>query len=345
MRPGYRASVSAVFIILAVLTLSPRAMAQQAKPAASSASSFQTPRTPWGDPDFQGIWNAMVQLPMQRRLPGQKPQVENDEGGPPILKDLLGKPTTDGRTGDGPEFWYEFGLSLPNGQKELVVDPPDGRIPPKTPAAQKRRQQFELSMAGVAKDMPRPGGWVETMDPWLRCITRGVPGMYDPTWTGYNMNFLITQGPGWVAILSEQIHETRVIPLESRAPLPDNVRQWLGDSRGRWEGNTLVIETTNFSPEMNGNWHETNWYSGPNTKVTERYTRLNENFIDARYTIDDPVEYTRPWTFAVPWNNKNAPDRIFEYGCHEGNYGLGNILSGARAREKEQPAKKASSNK
>jgi hypothetical protein len=198
-------------------------------------------------------------------------------------------------------------------------------------------------MAGVPKDEPRPGGWLEDSDPWLRCLTRGLPGMWTPT--AYNMNFLITQGPGWVAILSEMIHETRIIPLGGRPALPSNVPQWLGDSRGHWEGNTLVVETTNFSPKLHGLWQERDWYGTPNARIVERYRRLDANTIDFRYTIDDPTQYTRPWTVAIPWRKNNAPDRIFEYGCHEGNNSLTNVLSGARARDKAAAAEKAAAAK
>jgi len=339
MRFGYRESIGAAFVILAVLTLSPRLAAQQAKAPASKPSAGVPAKTPWGDPDLQGLWNTQTKTPFQRLRPGEKPP-ENEEDGPPLgapgntpdLKDTLGKPTGQQQTGNGPEHWYEFGQAVPTGQTSLVIDPPDGRIPAMTPEAAKKRREYDEAMAGVAKDEPRPGGWLEDADPWLRCITRGVPGMFHPT--GYNLNFLITQGPGWVAILSEMIHETRIIPLDGRPALPSNVRQWLGDSRGHWEGDTLVVETTNIDPNMHGLWQERDWYGTPNAKITERYKRVDANTIDFRYTIDDPTQYTRPWTVEIPWRTNNAPDRIFEYACHEGNNSMTNILSGARAREK-----------
>ena len=356
MRFGYRGSIGAVVLVVAVLTLSPRLVAQQVTEATSQPSSRETPRTPWGDPDLEGIWNSMVTIPFQRLLPGEKPPANDDgpelgaAGNTPVLKDLLGNPTYQRATGNGPEHWYEYGLNIPTNQTSLVIDPENGRIPAMTPEAQERRRKYDESMAGVPKDEPKPGGWLEDADPWVRCITRGLPGMFDPTTTGYNMNFLITQGPGWVAILSEMIHETRIIPLDDRPALPSDVRQLLGDSRGRWEGNTLVIETTNFDPKMHGLWQERSWYGTPNTRVIERYTRVDENTIDFQFTIDDPTQYTRPWTVAIPWRKDNAPDRILEYGCHEGNYGLANILSGARARdraaaEKASAAQTAGSNR
>ena len=346
MRVGYRGSIGAALVILAVLTLSPRLVAQQAKVAASQPSSRAAARTPWGDPDLQGLWNTQTKTPFQRPRPGEKPP-ENEEDGPPlgapgntpVLKDTLGQATTEHQTGNGPEHWYEFGQAVATGHDALVIDPKDGRIPPMTPEAQEKRRAFDVSMAGVPKDMPRPGGWLETVDPWLHCITRGVPGMFHPT--GYNLNFLITQGPGWVAILSEMIHETRIIPLDGRPALPSDVRQWLGDSRGHWEGDTLVVETTNIDRRMHGLWQERDWYGTPNARIVERFKRVDANTIDFQYTIDDPTQYARPWTVAIPWRTNNAPDRIFEYGCHEGNNSLWNILSGARAKEKAAATKKA----
>jgi hypothetical protein len=352
MRFGYRGSIGAASVILAVLTLSPRLVAQQAKTAASQPSSREIARTPWGDPDLQGIYNSLVRTPFQRLRPGEKPPAREEDGPPvgapgntPVLKDVLGNPTNEHQTGNGPEHWYEWSLDLPTGQASLVIDPEDGRIPPMTPEAQKRRREFDESMAGVPKDEPKPGGWIENADPWLRCITRGVPGMFDPNGTAYNMNFLITQGPGWVAILSEMIHETRIIPLDGRPALPSNVTQWLGDSRGHWEGDTLVVETTNFDPRMHGLWQETNWYGTANTRLVERYRRVNAGTVDLRYTIDDPTQYTRPWTVEIPWRTQNAPDRILEYGCHEGNLAMTHILSGARAKDKAAAEKKAAAAK
>ncbi len=353
MRVAYRHSIGAAAVMVAALTVSPHLVAQQTKSTAAPAKGAAVPasagkvlRTPWGDPDLQGIWNGMVDVPFERRLPGERPPVNEEDGppgAPPVLRDTLGNPTSQRATGDGPTHWYEKGRSLNNVQTSLVIDPPDGRVPPMTPEALKQRRAYDESMVGVAKDEPRRGGWLENADPWLRCITRGVPGMYSPVGTAYNMNFLVTQGPGWVAILSEMIHETRIIPLDGRPALPSDTRQWLGDSRGHWEGNTLVVETTNISPKMHGLWQEKTWYAGPNTKVTERYTRLDADTLDFRFTIDDPTKFTRPWTAAIPWSTSGAPDRILEYACHEGNYGLANILSGARAREKAEAEKPADS--
>lgn len=349
MRFGHRVLIGAAFATVAALTLSPQLVAQQAKEAASQPAARKAApapaKTPWGDPDLQGIWTSFTKTPFQRPRPGEKPP-EDEESGPPlgaegnspVLKDTLGKDTYQRATGNGPEHWYEYSRSIPTGRDSLVIDPPDGRIPPMTPEAEKKRRAYDEAMAGVPKDEPRAGGWLEDADPWLRCISRGVPGMWTPT--AYNMNFLITQGPGWVAILSEMIHETRIIPLDGRSALPSNVPLWLGDSRGRWEGNTLVVETTNFSPKMHGLWQERDWFSTPNSRLVERFTRVDADTVDFQYTLTDPTKYTKPFTVSIPMRTQNAPDRILEYACHEGNYGLRNILAGARARDKAAAEKK-----
>ena len=301
-----------------------------------------------GRSGFAGDLEQHVQDPFQRPRPGEKPPADEEAGPPvgasgntPVLKILLGNPTYDRATGNGPEHWYEFGLTIQTDQTSLVVDPPDGRVPPMTPGAVERRRKFDETMVGVPKDMPRPGGWLETADPWLRCITRGVPGMLDPTGTGYNMNFLITQGPGWVAILSEMIHETRIIPLDGRPALPSDVPSVAGRHPRTVGGQHAGGRDDQHPPQDERDVAREKLVPQPTTRVIERYTRVDENTIDLRFTIDDPAEYTRPWTVAIKWTKQNAPDRILEYACHEGNYGLRNILSGARVRDKAAAEKAA----
>ena len=143
---------------------------------------------------------------------------------------------------------------------------------------------------------------------------------------GYNSNYQILQTPGYVVILSEMIHDVRVVPLDGRPHLPQNIRQWMGDSRGRWDGNTLVVDTTNFSNKTSFRG------SSENMHLVERFTRVDADTIDYQFTVDDPATWTRPWTAAVPM--AKTEDRLFEYACHEGNYAMTNILAGARAQEK-----------
>jgi hypothetical protein len=199
----------------------------------------------------------------------------------------------------------------------MVVDPPSGRIPLKAEALAKRDAAFA-----------QESGSLERYGPWERCITRGVPGSM---WPGaYNNGHQIIQTKGYVVLHSEMIHEARIIPLDGRPPLGPGAKSWDGDSRGHWQGDTLVIETSNFNGK---GWLATNAASGrlrgielsEAAHVVERLTRISENTIRYEATIDDPNVYTRPWTLAFPLN-KDEPYRIFEYACHEGNYALGNML-------------------
>ena len=223
------------------------------------------------------------------------------------------------------QFWYDSGDTvLSTRQTSLVVDPPDGRVPVR-PAAEARRDY----------NAAHNDDSYEFMSRWDRCITRGVPGSMFPA--GYNNAYQIVQTPGYVVIVHEMIHDARIIPVGSSLPLSPQVQNWMGDSRGRWEGDTLVIETTNFN---NKGWIATSAASGrikgiPHTdqlKLVERLTRVAKDTISYAVTIEDPEIYTRPWTVSFPLTED--PDyRIYEYACHEGNYALENILRGARAAD------------
>jgi len=219
-------------------------------------------------------------------------------------------------------------------QTSLVIDPPDGRVPV-TRAAEETRDY----------NLAHNGDSYEYMSVWDRCITRGVPGSMFPA--GYNNAYQIVQTPGYVVILHEMIHDARIIPLDGRPSPPERIHMWMGDSRGRWEGDTLVIETTNFN---NKGWIATSAASGrikgilhsEQLRLVERLRRTAQDTISYSVTIDDPMIYTNPWTVAFPLT-ADPTCRIFEYACHEGNYAIENILRGARAQEKkatEDAAKK-----
>jgi hypothetical protein len=198
------------------------------------------------------------------------------------------------------------------------VDPPDGRLPPLTADATSRAAERDAIRS-------RPAWGPEDRPPGERCIHQQRTGPpINPG--GYNNNLQLVQAPGYVAILSEQIHEVRIIPLDGRPHLPSSVRQWKGDSRGRWEGNTLVVETINFNDETN--YQNT----GEDLRLTERFTRIDPETILYEYTVNAPSSYERPWTVQYTWTRTDDP--IFEYACHEGNYGIVGSLSGARAVEK-----------
>ena len=214
------------------------------------------------------------------------------------------------------ELWFDVGDRPADGNRTaLIVDPPDGRIPARTEVGEERNRRLGLSLI-LPADGPEDRALIE------RCISAApVPIQVLP----YNNNVHLFQTPDYVAILVEMIHEVRIVPLDGRPHLSTALPQWLGDSRGRWEGDTLVIETTGFGART------TFWGSGPAMRLTERLTRVDAETLRYEYTIDDPASFTRAWTVVLPM--KLSDDPLFEYACHEGNYGLVNILSIARAEE------------
>ena len=221
------------------------------------------------------------------------------------------------------DFWWDRGTKVVSTLRtSIIVDPPEGRLPPLTPKAQKKaadRAEFRRL---------HPADGPENLSLADRCIARPGPPMLP---AGYNNNHRIVQAPGYVVIFSEMMHDARIIPLDSRPHLPASVHQWFGDSRGRWEGKTLVVETTNFTDKTNFRG------SGENMRLTERFTRLDENTLLYQFTVDDPESFVRPWSGEIPM--KKAPGPIYEYACHEGNYSLSNTLSAARAEEEAARAR------
>lgn len=338
-------------IVLAVASLSLESAAAQDRSAANTtaakatpaATTWTVPRTPDGQPDLQGIWANSTLTPLERpRELGDK-QFFTEKEAAEYEKKLLEHNNADRRDTQNAEadialayndVWYDRGTTIvPTRRTSLIVDPPDGRIPSLTPEAQKR----EAARAEASRGRGPADSW-EDRNLAERCLTRGAPKLPG----GYNNNFMILQGPGYVAILQEMIHEVRVIPLDGRPHVPQNIRQWLGDSRGHWEGNTLVVDTTNFRDEIRSNLYYCCGAAGANLHLVERFTRVDNDTIDYQYTVDDPTTFTKPWTVALPlWR---TPGPIYEYACHEANYGMTGILAGARAEEKaaEAAAKAAS---
>jgi len=326
-----------------------------------AAKPWTTPKTPWGDPDLQGVWPGtdLVGTPLQRdpslgtravltdqefaqRVERSKKQADVDSQETvnevtkcdPTRGGLGNTQTTcsNGVSIGPPLYWDDRGK--PNRQASLVVDPPDGRIPPLTPEAQKaaadraapRRARPCARTAGGCHD-----SW-EDESLWDRCITRGLLGSILPS--TYNDGNQIVQAPGVVVLRNEMIHETRIIPLSSGGPIgsphvSSAIRTWMGDSRGHWEGNTLVVETTNFNDRTQLN----NATVSDAARVVERFTRTGENTLEYRVTIEDPKTWTKPWTIQFPLK-RDAEYRLYEYACHEGNYYMYNALTGARAEEK-----------
>ena len=201
------------------------------------------------------------------------------------------------------------------------MDPPDGRVPPLTPAAQKRVEELRTWMREHATDGPEGRTMAERCISWT---TAGPPMLPGP----YNNDLEIVQAPGYVVILNEMIHDTRLIPLDGHPHVGPGIREWMGDSRGHWDGNTLVVDTTNFNQEYSFRGSDANMH------LTERFTRLSPDVIQYEFTVDDPTAFTKPWTARIPLNKTAGP--VYEYACHEGNYALTDILAGARAAEKKK---------
>ena len=284
-------------------------------------------RTPWGDPDLQGTWNNITGTPLERPAELSEKEFFTEEEAVEFAEQTLRRVDRDRRDGEIEtdvgraynEFWSDRAtkyLTQLNRRTSLIVDPPDGRLPVLTPAGQAR-----IDARRGARD--RNHSWVDR-NLWERCLTRGVPRLPG----SYNNNFMIVQSPGFVAILVEMIHETRIIPLGGHGPVASDIQQWMGSSRGRWEGETLVVETTHFTDQQE--------FRGTSAelRLVERFTRVDATTIDYRFTVDDATTYVRPWTVAVPM--KRVDEDVFEYACHEGNAGMEGILAGARAAETTQ---------
>jgi len=235
------------------------------------------------------------------------------------LRDVKGFKSTDTQTGNYNHFWI---VDRPiDNRTSLVTDPADGKIPALTPEAQKRQD------ASVEYRKAHPADGPEDLPLTHRCLTFGAPNMF----AGYNSYFQIVQSKDAVALHSEMIHDTRIIPLDNRPHADSNIREWLGDSRGRWEGDTLVVETTNFNDKTNFLFSKT---SGAleNLKLIERFTRVGPDTLQYDITLNDPTTWTKPWSATLFWSRSS--DEIYEYACHEGNEGLAGALSGNRAQEK-----------
>jgi hypothetical protein len=308
------------------------------KTGKTAAKKWTSPRTPWGDPDLQGIWNDATITPFQRAggQLGEKDVLEDEDA-----EELLDTISRNRRDGVGTEedvarayndHWMDHGTIVPDRRPSLIVDPPDGRVPPLTPEARKRmaagadaRTRFQAGMPWSADEGSLP----------FRCIIRQDIPPYRPS--NYNNDFQIFQSPGYVVVLVEMIHHARIIPLDGRPHLGQNLRQWLGDTRGHWDGNSLVLETTNFRPD--GTYGEAN---AATFHLVERFTRVDADTINYQFRVEDPMTWTKPWAAMIPWNRTEG--QLYEYACHEGNYDMVHLLSGGRAREKaaEEAAKKGS---
>src|SRR5712691_4252822 len=331
-----RALLFAALVALAVAPLAGQAVRK----------AYRAPRTPWGDPDLQGVWPGTdyVGVPLQRasnfgnrnslteeefkaRQAAAARQTDEDNAEFNIDK-VTSEQEARGTVGgpvSPPPHWLERGK--PSYQASLVVDPPDGRMPPQTPEAGERARAQRDARAGRG-----PADSYEDRSLYDQCITRGVLGSILPVI--YNNGNQIIQAPGYVAIRNEMVHEVRIVPLDGRPHVSSRAfHNNMGDSRGHWDGNTLVVETTNLDGRTGaGGNGGANVYS-EKTTITERFTRLDNDTLRYEATVDDPGTWTRPWTIAFPWR-RDPTYGFYEYACHEGNYALHNILSGARADDR-----------
>ena len=300
--------------------------------------SSAVPRTPWGEPDLQGTWTSEAELSVPFERPQQygERQVLTDaeyverqaQAQRQIASDNsdfdleTADRSTAGQVGSAtspPPHWLERAKT--SRRTSLLIDPPDGRLPPLTPEGQRRGRGAGGGTFGANPRFEGP----QDLSAWERCLTRGVPAAIFPT--VYNANTRIVQAPGIVAITYEMIHETRIIIMDGRPHVSSAIRGYTGDSRGRWEGDTLVVDVTNFSAHSN--------YRGSRDTLhlIERYRRVG-NGLRYEVTVDDPHTWTKPWTAALDLEPQR--EAMFEYACHEGNHAMRNILSGARAAERGQ---------
>jgi hypothetical protein len=285
--------------------------------------------------DLQGTWTGATITPFERppELAGKEflSEKEVKELESRAADNRVDRAPKEGDTGSYNQFWFDSGTNVVKSRRtSLVVEPKDGLVPVKPEAEAKR----DFNTAHNADSY-------EYMSVWDRCITRGVPGGMFPA--GYNNAYQIVQVPGYVVILYEMIHNARIIPLDGRSHLPSSVKLWDGDSRAHWDGNTLVIDTTNYNDK---GWIATSAATGrikgiPQSEalhVVERFTRIDKNTINYQVTIDDPKVYTKPWKVEIPLT-RDPEYHIYEYACQEGNHAVENVLSGGRALDKESAAK------
>ena len=330
---------ASVFMVIAVVALLPVL-------AAAQSSSAQAPRTPWGQPDLQGIWDFRTITPLQRPEELADKEFLTAEEAANAEQETIARNAElanrdarrtestasvdqgeDGAPGFYNNFWLDGGTTS-TGRTSLIIDPPDGRIPPLTPEAQRLADARQEYLADHPAD-----SWSDrnTSD---RCIV-GFNAGPPITPLAYNQNMQLFQTPDHVAILTEMVHTARVVPLDGRPPVDSDIRLWTGDSRGHWEGDTLVVETANFNAERA-------WVplgsappgtgSSASLRLVERFTRVDDGTLEYTFTVIDPETWTSSWTSSQPMLRTEVP--MFEYACHEGNYSMEGILSGARADDR-----------
>ena len=334
-----RRYLSSLAVVAAVLLVPGVAGAQ-------SQSEWEPPRLPDGRPDLQGVWDFRTATPLERpealadRATLTDEEAAAVEFGATAFQRAADAQPPEGSVGAYNAFWLDFGTTVTDDRRSsLIVDPPDGRLPDVVEGALRHDGSLDVDLpgprpvrlrsAGIGADGPEDRGIAE------RCIlgfNSGPPMMP----SAYNNNMQLFQNEDHVVILNEMVHDARIVPLDGRPHIPDAIRHWTGDARGRWEGDTLVVESRNYS-DRTASFDPsalTALGTGSTLRLTERFTRVAEDTLLYEYTVDDPATFTRPFTVALPMRASAMP--VFEYACHEGNYGMINALSGARAADAEQ---------
>lgn len=313
-----------VFLVLLVITATGLGQGPASPGSRRPITKWTPPRTPDGQPDLQGVWEMSTLTPLERPAEFAGKPLLTEQEAAAYQKRTLDQLNSDRRDGSSEtdlrrnynEYWRDRGAELnPNLRTSLIVDPPDGRIPPFTPEGRKRRD----AQTAASRNPSGP----EDLALRIRCISRGLPMVPTPN----NNFFQIVQSRGFVAILQEMMYEVRLIPLDTRPHVSPNVRGYMGDSRAHWQNGTLVVDTTNFigKDDFLG--------ADENLHLVERLTRTGPDTILYQFTVDDPSAFTSPWSGEIPMTR--TTEEIFPYECHEGNYSMTDILSGARALERE----------
>jgi hypothetical protein len=341
VRYGFFGTLVAITSAASIFVPAVRPAFAQSPQASSAAKTWVQPKTPWGDPDLQGTWTSddCIGTPLNRpanfgdrlylteqELADKEKQIQQRHE-----RDSVETVAPDARVGTGPPNHWGESARRPCKQTSLVVDPPDGQTPALVPAAVNRPHG-----EAATNNNPKADSW-EDFSYYIRCISRGVIGSIYPVVYGNGQE--IVQSPGYVAIMQEMVHEARIIPLDGRPHASANIRTYMGDPRGHWEGNTLVVETINFLGRKTA--IAVNGWGTPASdalRVVERFTRLGPDEMRYEMTVDDPKTYTRPFKVGFPLTQEPGY-RNFEYACHEGNYAMTDSLSGARAKEREAAAK------
>jgi hypothetical protein len=329
---------SAAVVVVASL-VSPSAPASAQTPAQTKKPA-PVARLSDGRPDLQGEWSFATVTPLERpKEYADRGTLTAEEAAKieerAVRDQFVDRPPPPGNPGAYNRFWIDFGTEVvATNQTSLVVDPPDGRVPALTPGGMER----EEARAARRKIAAGP----EDLPPWDRCLVgfnAGPPILP----SGYNNNMQLFQTRDHVVVLTEMVHDARIIPVDGRPGLPAHIRQWKGDSRGRWEGDTLVVETRNFRSEGTGTLPLDREFArrglglggDENLRLTERFRRLDADTLLYEFTIDNATIWSRPWTVSMTMRRNG--ERMYEYACHEGNYGMKGILSGARAEERSGP--------